>query len=409
MKKFLALLLAALMLVSLAACAPAKDEKEEKPSETEAEEVKEDNKETEAEAEEVKEETEAEVKEETEAEVKEETEAEVKEDAKEGKTFEIGVAIYQFNDNFMTLYRQELETYFGELGEKDGNTYNLDFQDGKNDQGTQTDQLNNFITQGKDLIIANFVDPTGADQIITSAKDANIPVVLINREPKEISTMEIWPGKTTYVGVDARQSGIYQGEIIAALKNKGDINGDGKVNYIMIMGDAGNVDAEQRTEFSVKTLEKSIKTEILGEAQRGNWDQTKGGEIAANALSQYGEEIEVIFCNNDGMALGAVQSIEAAGRKINEDIYIVGVDALPEVIDLMKENKFTGTVLNDHFNQAHTAAEIAVKLLNGEEVAPYIWHDYVKVTKPEEAELKRLEYREETIDEYVKRLEAYKE
>lgn len=327
----------------------------------------------------------------------------------EGETYEIGIAIYQYNDNFMTLFRNELEAYFKELGEKDGNTYNLEFQDGKNDQATQTEQLNNFIAQGKDILIANLVDPTGADQIILNAQSADIPVVLINREP-QTETMELWPGKTTYVGVDARQSGVYQGEIIADLDNHGDINGDGVVKYLMIMGDAGNVDAEQRTQYSVETLEKTITTEALGEYQRGNWDQAKGQEIAANALSQFGDELEVIFSNNDGMALGAVQAIKGAGRVINEDIYIVGVDALPEAIELLGNGEYTGTVLNDHFNQSHTAAEVAIRLLQGEEVAPYFWHDYIKVTKPEDAELERLDYREETIEEYRTRIsETYGE
>lgn len=321
-----------------------------------------------------------------------------------GKSYDIGVAIYQYNDNFMTQYREELAKYFKELGEKNGVTYNVEFQDGKNDQATQTEQLNNFIAQGKDLIIANLVDPTGADQVINSAKQANIPVVLINREANT-ETMEIWPGKTTYVGVDARQSGIYQGEIIAALEKKGDINGDGKVNYVMIMGDAGNVDAEQRTKYSVETLQKTIPAESLGEPQRGNWDQAKGQEIAANALSQYGKDVEVIFCNNDGMALGAKQAIDGAGRKVNEDIYLVGVDALPEVIELLGKGEFTGTVLNDYFNQAHTAAEVAIKLLDGNDVSSYYWHDYVKVLKPEDAELKRLDYKEESVEEYNKRIE----
>src|SRR5699024_6182141 len=194
------------------------------------------------------------------------------------------------------------------------------------------------------------------------------------------------------------------------LDNSGDINGDGVVNYLMIMGDAGNVDAEQRTQFSIETLNETIETESLGEHQRGNWDQAKVQEIAANALSQYGEDLEVIFSNNDGMALGAVQAINGAGRVINEDIYIVRVDALPEVVELLGEGQFTGTVLNDHFNQSHTAAEVAVKLLTGEDVAAYFWHDYIKATKPEDAELKRLDYREETIEEYQTRLEeAYGE
>lgn len=324
--------------------------------------------------------------------------------AQEGETYDIGVAIYQYNDNFMTLYRGELAAYFEELGAEDGNTYNVDFQDGQNNQATQTEQLNNFIAQGKDLIIANLVDPTGAEQIIDAAQSAEIPLLFINREP-DVSTMELWPGKTTYVGVDARQSGVFQGEIIADLDNSGDINGDGVVSYLMIMGDAGNVDAEQRTQYSIESLEETIPAEILGEAQRGNWDQAKGQEIAANALSQYGEELEVIFSNNDGMALGAVQAIEGAGRVVNEDIYIVGVDALSEVVELITNGSFTGTVLNDHYNQARTAAEVSLMLLKGEDVSSYFWHDYIKVTTPEEAELERLDFNEETIEEYQKRLE----
>ena len=250
-----------------------------------------------------------------------------------GQTYEIGVAIYQFNDNFMTLYREELQAYFEELGEEHGNTYNVEVVDGANDQARQVEQLNNFVAQGKDLIIANLVSPQGADTFLQSAKDADIPVVLINREPETTATMEIWPGKTAYVGVDARQSGRYQGEIIAGLENSGDINGDGKVSYIMIMGDTENVDAQQRTQYSIEKLEETIPTELLGARLRGDWDQTKGQELAANALAQFGDEIEVIFANNDGMGLGALTAIEAAGRTVGEDIYIVSVDALEEVVN----------------------------------------------------------------------------
>lgn len=312
-----------------------------------------------------------------------------------GETYEIGVAIYQYTDNFMTLYREELATYFEELGTEDGNTYNLDFQDGKNDQATQTEQINNFITQGKDVIIANLVEPTGANTIIESAKAADIPIVLINREPDN-EALKVWPGKVTYVGVDARQSGTYQGEIIADLPDKGDLNGDGKVSYIMIMGDTANVDAQQRTEFSIKRLSEDIEVELLGEELRGNWDQTLGQELAANALSQFGDQIEVIFSNNDGMALGAKTAIDAAGRTVNEDIYLVGVDGLPEVVEMLDNGEFTGTVLNDHINQSHTAADVALKLLAGEDVAEYYWHDYLKVLQSSDAVADIVAPREET-------------
>lgn len=319
------------------------------------------------------------------------------------ETYEIGVAIYQFDDNFMTLYRTELEKYFKEL-EADGNTYNVEIVDSSNDPVKQTEQLNNFITQGKDIIIANLVEPQGADVFLQSARDADVPVVLINREPG-VDTLEIFPGKTTYVGVDARQSGTYQGEIIADLPNKGDLNGDGVVKYIMVVGDTGNVDAKQRTQYSIEALEKVIKTERLGPALRANWKAEEAQPLVANALAQYGDEIEVIFANNDAMGQGALIALQSAGRTVNEDIYIVSVDALEDVVTLVLEGEYTGTVLNDHFNQSHTAADVALKLLKGEEVEAYYWHDYVKALTEDDVALTRKEYRTETIEEYKLRME----
>ena len=187
--------------------------------------------------------------------------------------------------------------------------------------------------------------------------------------------------KICYVGADARQSGTFQGEIIAETENHGDFNGNGVVDYVMIMGDPENVDAKYRTEFSIKALEDAgLKTNELYK-QRGDWDQTKGQELAATALTQFGNDVDVIFCNNDAMALGAYQAIVDAGRTVGEDIYLVGVDALDEVQEMVKEGKITGTVLNDHIGQSHTAADAAIKAANGETLEKYYWVDYVKVTK----------------------------
>lgn len=317
--------------------------------------------------------------------------------------YDIGVAIYQFDDNFMTAYREELEKYFKEVGEEKGITFNLDIQDGKKDQANQTEQINNFIAQGKDLIIANLVDPTAANPIIESAKDSNIPIVFINREP-ETDVMNLWPGKTTYIGADATTSGEIQGQMIAELENKGDINGDGVVNYIILQGDPANVDAQQRTEYSIKKAkELGLDVQALAEPYQADWDAALGEQFTANAIQQFGDKLEVIFSNNDGMALGAVTAIEAAGRKVNEDIYVVGVDAIDDAIELLKDGRLTGTVLNDHFNQSHTVVDIALKLLNGEDVSAYYWHDYIAVRKAEDASLSRSEYREETVDQVIER------
>lgn len=299
----------------------------------------------------------------------------------------VGIAIYQFNDNFMTLFRNELESY---LVSKGFDKSNITITDGANDQATQTSQIDNFITQGVDVMIVNPVNSSSAPAITDKVVAADIPLVYINREPSE-DEQKRWADedmKVTYVGADARQSGTFQGELILDTKNKGDINGDGKVSYIMIEGDPENIDAQYRTEYSVKALtDAGVKVEELAD-EVANWDQAQAQEKVQNAISK-NPDIEVVFCNNDAMALGAFQALDAAGKKINEDIYLVGVDALSEALDKVEAGEMTGTVLNDHISQSHGAADCAMDYLDGKEVDHKYVKDYVKVTQENVAEIKK--------------------
>ena len=300
------------------------------------------------------------------------------------KTYKVGVAIYQYNDNFMSLYKDEITAYFKTL-ETDTVKYNITMVDSKNDMNEQTNQIDTFINQGMDVIILNLVQTSSAEVLIDKVVDAGIPLILINREPLG-ETDESYPGiinnpKVCYVGADARQSGTYQGEIVLALDNKGDINGDGVVKYVMVVGDPENPDAQYRTEFSVKALtDAGVAVECLVQ-NVGNWDQAKGNEIVDAALAQYGSDIEVVFCNNDGMALGAAAAIEKHGRVVGEDIYLLGVDALTECQEMVKAGTMTGTVLNDHIGQSHAAVDAAVAALKGEALQNYYWVPYIKVDK----------------------------
>ncbi|MGN1343455.1 MAG: galactose ABC transporter substrate-binding protein [Traorella sp.] len=301
----------------------------------------------------------------------------------EKKIVNVGVSIYKFDDNFMTLYRQEIESYLKGLSNEEVE-YEVTVMDGKNDMAEQTSQIDNFIAQDYDVLIINLVQSTSASTIIDKCEAAKKPCIFINREPSA-EDMKKYEGMITYVGADARQSGRMQGEIIANLDNKGDLNGDGILQYVMVVGDPENVDAKYRTQYSIEQYITSsgLKVEKLDE-QRGDWDQAKGQEIVSNALTQYGDKIEVVFCNNDAMALGAAQAIKANSRVVGKDIYLVGVDALAEAVDLVSNKAMTGTVLNDHVTQARKAVDAAISAVSGKKLENYYWVDYVKVT-PENA------------------------
>ena len=119
----------------------------------------------------------------------------------------IGVCIYQFADNFMTLYRTDLEEYLKDMG------YAVTIMDGKNDQNTQTEQINTFLQQGVYVLVINPVQTTSAQTIVDTIKPSETPIVFINREPDK-SVLDSYADKCCYVGADARQSGTYQGELI---------------------------------------------------------------------------------------------------------------------------------------------------------------------------------------------------
>ena len=132
----------------------------------------------------------------------------------------------------------------------------------------------------------------------------------------------------------------------------------------------------------VDKADAGVEVEQL-DLQRGDWDRNKGQEICQNDLAKYGDQIEVVFCNNDDMAIGALQAIQAAGRTVNKDIYLVGVDALDAAKNEVANGNMTGTVLNDAKGQATQAVASMEELLGGktfEAGSQSVYVDYVKVT-----------------------------
>lgn len=298
------------------------------------------------------------------------------ETAEELPPVRIGVLIYDFNDQYMKVYKDKLYRYLEE-------TYQVQVTvaDGENNQEKQDSQIDQMIEDGYDALIVNAVEVFAVKTIVDKCREAQIPVVFINREPEqgEILRWQTEGIAAAYVGADARQSGTLQGELILSMPDRGDLNGDGLVSYVMIQGPAGNKDTEFRSLYSVMALvDGGMQTKELFRGQ-GGWDQEKGRELTAEALERYGNEIEVIFCNNDAMANGAMEAVETARRNVGKDIYLVGVDALEETVGFIKQGRITGTVLNDLTGQIRSAAQIVMKMINKEKTEPVYYVDYIKI------------------------------
>lgn len=284
-------------------------------------------------------------------------------DNKSGDLPKIGATVYKADDNFISSVRRELEAQSKGVAE-------LTVDDSQNDQAKQLDQIDTMITKGAKVLAINLVDPKAASSVIEKAKAADLPVVFFNKEPDADALASY--DKAYYVGTVSKESGVIQGELIAkqweANKDKWDKNGDGKMQYVMIKGEPGHPDAEARTEWSIKTVnEKGIETEELA-VDTGMWDAAKATEKMDAWLAKFGDKIEFVVCNNDGMASGAVSSLQKEGYFSGDKFMpVVGVDAIPEIITLIEQDKVLGTVLNDAPNQAKAVIDLCLNLADGKE------------------------------------------
>lgn len=281
-----------------------------------------------------------------------------------GSLPKIGITIYKYDDNFMSFTRTAIENAAKDKAE-------VIMNDSQNDQAKQNDQVDTMIAKGVQALAINLVDPGAAPAIASKAQAAGIPVVFFNKEYPD-GTNNVGYDKAWYVGTTSAESGIIQGELIAdawKANTTWDKNGDGKMQYVMLMGEPGHPDAEARTKESIATVEAAgIATEELAK-QTGMWDASKGKELMETWLAAHGDKIEMVVCNNDGMALGAVEALKAAGY-FQGDKYmpVVGVDAIPEALELIKQDIMLGTVLNDPLNQGKATLELAVNAALGKDV-----------------------------------------
>ena len=275
------------------------------------------------------------------------------------KKLRIGFTAYKFDDNFIALYRKVVQDEAKKMEDK----VDLTMVDSQNSQQTQNDQIDVMLSKGIDALAVNLVDPAAGQTVMEKIKAENVPVVFYNKKPaKEVLAAY---DKAYYVGIDPNAQGIAQGELIMKAWKANpdlDLNKDGKIQYVMIKGEPGHPDAEARTIYSIKTLnDNGIETEEL-HLDTAMWDTAQAKDKMDAWLSgPNGDKIEVVICNNDGMALGAIESMKAVGKKLP----VFGVDALPEAIVKIEAGEMAGTVLNDAKGQGSATWDMVVNLAEG--------------------------------------------
>ena len=283
-------------------------------------------------------------------------------EVKEKKSMKVGISVYDQYDTFISSVIQKLHENVKEKEEAEGVSIILDIVNAGSNQLLQNDQVEAFIEQGVDVICINLVDRTDATVVIDMAKKADVPIIFFNRELVE-EDLERWDS-LYYVGAVTLESGILQGELIIDYYEKHNLemdkNQDGKIQYVILEGEAGHQDALIRTEYVINTvIEAGIQVEKLGD-EIANWNRAQGATKMNQWLDSYPEEIELIIGNNDDMALGAIDALKERG--IENKPLVVGIDGTDVGVEAVKTGEMIGTVLNDSMGQARGIMELAYAL-----------------------------------------------
>ena len=287
---------------------------------------------------------------------------------------EVSVFYYTYSDTYISSVRSAMDKLLTDAGIKYQN------YDANNNQTTQTEQVTTAIAKNSSLLIVNVVD-TGsndaAQNIIDLAKAKNIPVIFFNRSVEEsvVSSYD----KCVFVGTDYEMAGHF-----ANL----DLNGDGKISYVMFKGQEGNMEAIARTQYGVEdanaVLTKAGKSELVFYDsansnnylvdQNGQWSSAAATDYMSTILAQYSEAnnnmVELVIANNDEMALGAISALQAAGynKEGGKVIPVFGVDATDAAKEAIKSGSMIGTIKQDADGMAKVITTVTQNFLNSKSV-----------------------------------------
>lgn len=294
----------------------------------------------------------------------------------------VGAVVGSFDDTWRTFVRKTM------YQQADGKV-KLDIWTAEGSQAKENEKIEQLLTRKVNALVINLVEPDAASAIADKAKQAKVPVIFFNREPKQevISTAE----DVYYVGAHAEQSGLLQGQILVQYFRQHP-TADGTVRYVLLRGEPGHQDAELRSQYVLKALtDAGLRVQAVAE-EAAMWDRLKAQGAMERILGNTAA-FDCVIANNDDMALGAIDALKLKGY-FNGGKYVpvVGVDATALAVKAVQDGTLLGTVLNDAVTQGNAIVALSevlaakktpnkdncgYELTNGK----YIWVDYKIITK----------------------------
>ncbi len=305
-----------------------------------------------------------------------------------------GVCWYNFADTFISNARQTLDN----VSKADG-TVLVSNADSQGDVATQMNNMDNFYTQGVDFLVVNNINYNAISELVAKAKEKNTTMIFANTtSPSDAdfaSNQNLW-----FVSSAAEQSGKIMGDAAVNYwksRPEADRNKNGKLDYIMLLGQQGNYDTEMRSTKSIDAIKAAgITVNNIGGELICDWQTQKAQDTVQALLANYGKEVDFIFACNDDMALGAINALKAAGLDKDDKSYVpvCGVDATVKGVQAIEDGTMLVTALNNPVDLSKAIYKVMYLLAEGQEVTTEtmnrpgvtvdghrVWLSYKAITK----------------------------
>ncbi|MBB3930398.1 simple sugar transport system substrate-binding protein [Kaistia hirudinis] len=211
---------------------------------------------------------------------------------------------------------------------------NLKFADAQQKQENQIKAIRGFIAQGVDAILVAPVVATGWDDVLTEAKDAKIPVVLLDRGIDGPEDLYL----TSVASDQVKEGAVAGGWLVETVKDK-------PCKVVELQGTVGSTPAINRKKGFEQAIAGHSNITII-RSQTGDFTRSKGKEVMEGFLKAEngGKDICAVYAHNDDMAVGAIQAIKDAGLKPGKDILVVSIDGVPDIFAAMVAGEANATV-----------------------------------------------------------------
>ena len=269
----------------------------------------------------------------------------------------IGVSLLNLSSEFIVMLNRAMEARAREAGVR------LIVNDAQRSAERQVQQAESFVAQRVDAIILNPCEVDASSPAVDKALAAGIPIVNVNSETRT--------APTAFVGSNDEESGRIAMEYLVRRLN-------GKGNVVMMHGYMGQAAQLQRDAGAKQVLAKNPGMKLIAE-QTADWDRAKAMSLMENWIQSFGAKINAVFAHNDEMAMGAVVALEQAKAK-NRTV-VVGVDAIADALQAVKEGRLDATVFQDAQGQGRAAVDVAAKLIRKEAIDKKTLIPFQLVTK----------------------------